>query len=680
MYQPPNYACETFSLHHSSPPAHCCDAAKIGVQFSISQLYVPAVDVSDLVTLLMVINFSKRLLSRPSRTAIEALEWELYGANAIVKSTFTRTRASLRRHRNGMVPINILPNDILLQILGRAAMRDVRLKRHLLHTCTHWRELCVGSATFLTTLELPKVPGELRLFLGFGRRLTPQPFIDLAVDWDNVRPRILRILREILSESDSVISKMSVSNLPQPRWQDWESDSENSDGSDVDPEDFGELEMLTLLDDFFLPLRELELRSSGGRLSRIRVDCILPNAFGDSGDKHLEILTLVNCRFPYTPRCYSGIRTLRIEYDGPPMRRRKRDKQWDGQFIDVLLACPALECLVLRHIPMSLEEAIANRPPFSVPLLNLRILRVDLDVQRMRALLRGVVTSAESLRVVNFCLGDLDRWSVFEPSWADTLLDATLKPFEFFTSESLPLLEQLESLAILPHMGFHGRGASRQNPRGVLTAPRFDVTFFLSPEGSEHGSIDSEASERSSVPDHDTASTESADAGDAESDHDKSPIHVAFNSFFDFLSQSSLGSIRRLRLCLLNSEMTMKILRATPRIQELVLDEPTDPNVLVDIAHAQAHSSLHRMICRELEEITLVGCTLLEERLDATRIAAGRLILRTLTLAQCDTELDPAIVLQRLGRDGLYVRWLEDLPEDELLSLYNKCPGKDGSL
>ncbi|EJF60687.1 hypothetical protein DICSQDRAFT_127534 [Dichomitus squalens LYAD-421 SS1] len=250
--------------------------------------------------------------------------------------------------------------------------------------CYVWEGSIVQYSIFRDTvtevLQLPEDPRELGPILDAARQLVPEPSLYLTIDWEDVRPSLVRSLRSTLSDNKSTMTKMTVSNLPRLYSQDWDSDSEDYDWSDAESEDLGELEELSLLEEFVPSLRALELRRSGQGLLRARDDCILPNVFGESGDKRLEVLILVNCRFPYTPRCYSGIRTLHIEFDSPPMRRRKKDRQWDGQFIDVLLTCPHLEHLVLRHVPMSLEEAIAHWPLFSVPLMNLRILRVDLDV------------------------------------------------------------------------------------------------------------------------------------------------------------------------------------------------------------------------------------------------------------------------------------------------------------
>ncbi|TBU37621.1 hypothetical protein BD309DRAFT_1023467 [Dichomitus squalens] len=575
-----------------------------------------------------------------------------------VSKRFQRLLVSLHRYRNALVPINTLPDDVMLDIFREAAPRDVGHKHSILRTCTRWRHLSLSNTAFLTTLKLPEDPRELGPILDAARQLVPEPSLHLTIDWEDVRPSLVRSLRSTLSDNKSTMTKMTVSNLPRLYSQDWDSDSEDYDGSDAESEDLGELEELSLLEEFVPSLRALELRRSGQGLLRARDDCILPNVFGESGDKRLEVLILVNCRFPYTPRCYSGIRTLHIEFDSPPMRRRKKDRQWDGQFIDVLLTCPHLEHLVLRHVPMSLEEAIAHRPLFSVPLMNLRILRVDLDVQRVGGLLRGINTSAENLRVVDITLGDLNCCNTFNQSWTQAILRATLAPFSRFTLESLPVLKQLELLTMLRGMAVHGRGPLRRDPSGMHTAsPRFDLRLTLPSDGSERDSMDSDISGGPTVSSDDgTMSIDSAV-------DNESPMNVAFDRFTDFLSQCSLHNVRTMRLYLFTPDMTLKVLRATPRIQELTLDDPT---IMVEIASASAKAHTYRSMCPRLETITLERCTLRGDQLSAICRAAGVLELRTLTLAQCDSELEPMNVLRGLGRHGLNVRWLEDLPTDEL--------------
>ncbi|KAI0752825.1 hypothetical protein C8Q80DRAFT_477916 [Daedaleopsis nitida] len=83
----------------------------------------------------------------------------------------------LRRHRNSLISINTMPDEILLPILT-AAIPDPKTKTSVMRTCTRWLDLCLSSPRFWTESTLP---GTKRGIIKYLRK-TAVVVLVLAID------------------------------------------------------------------------------------------------------------------------------------------------------------------------------------------------------------------------------------------------------------------------------------------------------------------------------------------------------------------------------------------------------------------------------------------------------------------------------------------------------------------
>ena len=507
----------------------------------------------------------------------------------------------VRRHRNSLALINSLPDEVLLPIFLEATHNHPHRKIDIFLTCSRWRDVCSSDSFFWSRFFVPSSAGHAwrAIAAAQGRPL------DLTVDFKTWNTD----LQNVISQREATVQRLTARRVS-----------------------LASKDTMSWLTSSFPALHELRLESGAAYNWG---DCILPPRNSHWRGSY-GTLSLLNCRFPYTARSYSGLRSLSIVYYAPPVSE-KEDSPNDNNLVDVLRACPQLEYLTLCHPPISAHEVLAAPSPHPVPLHALRSLRLQIHVQNIACLLEAIETSPDALSSIDIDLTDMKHWAGHERAWHKLLLDAPLTPFSSIPAHSLPMLGSLESFAMRYGRSVVGRGPLRLRPSGQNAPSNFRLTL------PEPRSVE---------------------------------MCSAFDDFLAFLlSRNFLANATHMRLeSFMSSEHALGILRAAPGLTTLVIDArgARDHRMPVDVLSRIARTHRHsiRPISLALEAVALAVCTVDEWALADLCEVVKSLDLRVLSLERCESELEEEEIVARLRGESmnhkLDVRWVEDDPRYEL--------------
>ncbi|KAI0740833.1 hypothetical protein C8Q76DRAFT_853124 [Earliella scabrosa] len=502
-----------------------------------------------------------------------------------IKSEMRDSYHALLRYQNTFVDVNRLPAEVLLPIFIFATTDNPRYKSCIAGTCSRWRDICKSSLRYWGTFTVPKdLDWRTEHILNTDRCLLYLTVDNLTLS-DPTMEGLLSYKHRIrhLSSHNAAIDHKTRKKTARL------------------VETCGNLEVLTV----------------DGGCAHAWEDFVLP-ANGDSGTRDLSMysINLVNCRLPYYPGRFRALRRLSIEYDSPPVVR-KEYVDGDGELVDLLLACPNLEDLALKHVPMSVYEVVA--PPVQIPMYSLHRLSLDMHIERIRSLLASITTSADQLIAANIKLTSMKTWAGCE--WNQELLQVPLLPFQHFNpAHSLPTLVQAETLRM--SFGKYISSTRVRQPHTPLAEAR--ISFHSA-------------------------------------DRTCNTMTSAYEQLLSSILNDGCGltSVLHLHLAHFPFRHSIAVLRAAPRVRELELDSPDAIELLARLAKSHAHTT--KPLAPDLQTVTLSRCTLVDETVRVLSHALSQLNLHTLTLRDCEpppamTEID---VLQLLRRPGLDIQWDE---------------------
>ncbi|KAM5537908.1 hypothetical protein V8D89_008384 [Ganoderma adspersum] len=287
-----------------------------------------------------------------------------------IDATDNRALSLPRRARSSLVNIDDFPEELLCAIFVWLGYTDVAEKMHIANTCRRWREVCLAFPDFWTDFTaFDETCGLIdeALSRSRSRRL---PLTVSVSQFDRHWPAVVFALG---LHGDAIRSLSLCSEL------------------------CGRLNEVLGWQTSFPCLQELRLayQPQVGLMGTFEAD-VLPEA---PQAPQLETVVLTNCRWPYAPRYYRGIRSLSLVCETDT--DRAFDDVLQGprrRLCDALAGSPQLEELTLYHPFMHADEVLADNsllPP--VPLLRLRSLRVCMAVEKAAALLSRIHTSADTL-------------------------------------------------------------------------------------------------------------------------------------------------------------------------------------------------------------------------------------------------------------------------------------------
>ncbi|KAI0700996.1 hypothetical protein C8T65DRAFT_741891 [Cerioporus squamosus] len=524
----------------------------------------------------------------------------IYTLNAVL----SHVRTTLRRHRNALVNINTLPDEILLPICIRATEHPT-WKSHVANTCSRWRSLCHSSPSYWTEFTIPDTPGETHHALLAAAGL----HLNLTIECRTFHAD----LRDILLEHRPRVRQLSVLSLSSSsRYPEW------------------------LLDWSWPELRKLYIDAGN---AHCWLDRCIPLAQDGIFD-NVQELTLVNCRFPHITTHFLHLRKLSIEYDSPPMHTKYTSAR-DGPLYCVLTGCPGLEDLILRHPPVSAQEVLplpftSNPRDCPAPLLALRRIRLDMYVQTIGAVLENILTSPDTLSTIDIAMTNMRYWA--GSKWNKELLQAG-GALSMTSLNALPAVARIDTLSLRygQHISGRASGSVHHFQPGVTSGgswrpsaslPRLRVTFG------------------------------------AGAKHDDDIMDLAFDRFLAMMiAQSCLSNVQHLELeGYRQYTAVIRILHATPRLKTLVLEGKAGPEVLAYIARRRAHSA--EAFVPELQAVTLSRSVLSEDFVERIPGLVEALRPCVLYLERCQSKHGNAGVVEKFLQDGLDVRWPGDAEDD----------------
>ncbi|KAF7794689.1 hypothetical protein EIP86_005827 [Pleurotus ostreatoroseus] len=264
---------------------------------------------------------------------------------------FDQATRGVQIRRNYAVTINRLPEELLSLIfvfIGDSG-RD---KMHIAQTCSLWRKIALGHPFMWTSLDLGTIDNSYTASKIF-RRGQDYPLRMRCHDWNNLRIRCLIFELSRLQELD-----MS-----------WTSAVHNASANREAPV----LKRLTISVPYNVNLWP----------------CYIPPPFL-SAYPRLEYLRLVDCRMPFTPTNFRGLKELSIEsfaFFAPKMDD-------DEHITSVLRSCPDLEKLSLQGVNLHSEHSHPDSSIVHLP--RLRSIQLTLRPSDILAILSGI--AAPNLR------------------------------------------------------------------------------------------------------------------------------------------------------------------------------------------------------------------------------------------------------------------------------------------
>ncbi|KAI1790355.1 hypothetical protein LXA43DRAFT_511405 [Ganoderma leucocontextum] len=525
--------------------------------------------------------------------------------SATTNATINHVVSPLRRVRNALVNINTFPEELLRSIFVWFSGADVAEKTAIANTCLRWREVCLAFPDLWA--DFTAADGMCGLIDKALSRSRGLPLTVSASYFDHHWPAVVLAL----GLHGDAIQSLSLCS-----------------------ESCGALNKIFGWQTSFPCLRELRLTSQPltGLIGMLDVEVL-------SGALHagqLETMVLTNCRWPYAPDSYRGIKSLSLVCNTGTDDDIEHFLRWSRRGLcDALSGSPLLEDLTLHHPFMHFEEVLAENqllPPVS--LRSLRSLRVCMTVEKASALLSRLHTSADELETVVLIL---TPWRKLPGSRRPKPDRETLLFLP--RPESLPMLTRLGSLSLSD--GYRIFGARSE------TLPEIEDWDELVPD----------------VPRCPPGLYIHFDA----SDWRWSLMEKAFDNFLaSILEHYVLDGLRTLRVRRFwDPEQVMSILRITPCIHTLILATHTQPDKVLQaiVDRREEGRGGSELFLPELRVVRLTeGDVQVDSNvLPGLRAAVKRLGLRCLSFEGCRTWLSESELAEQFQGDcaGLEVRCID---------------------